>query len=143
MLKKLCNRETGLYLFFGVLTTVVNYGVFWLCRDWMHSLLANGLAFILATLFAYVTNKLFVFRSPQWTPGVVGKELLSFTGARTFSLCIEMLGLYLCILLHAKDYVLWGMDGEMIAKIVLSFVAVLLNYFMSKFWIFKKKEPKM
>ena len=63
-MKKIINRETILYLVFGVLTTLVNYAVFWvgirLFTD-KYTLLINAVAFVVAAAFAYVTNKLFVF----------------------------------------------------------------------------------
>ena len=63
LLQKLINRETLTYLIFGVLTTLVNYVVFWLfdrllTEHWV--LVTNAIAFVAAVAFAYVTNKLFV-----------------------------------------------------------------------------------
>ena len=84
------------YLFFGVLTTIVNYASFaaalWLLGT-SATLVANAVSFVLATAFAYVTNKRFVFRSPGWRPSVIAHEFAAFTGARLFSFALEELGL--------------------------------------------------
>lgn len=139
--QKLCNRETISYLFFGVLTTVINYGVFALIIYSFgeeSTLIANVAAFVAAVAFAYITNKLFVFESKSWERSVLLREIASFVGARLFSFGFEELGLLACMLLNVGRYSLFGINGIMIAKIVLSFAVVMLNYFFSKFIIFKE-----
>ena len=138
------HRELIDYLVFGVLTAVVNYGVFALLKAWWgdgNILIANLVTFIVATLFAYVTNKLFVFKSKTAALPACLKELIAFFGARLSSFALEEFGLFLCAdVFHLGVYSLFGIDGIMISKIVLSFVAVIINYFFSKFWIFKKNS---
>lgn len=137
-------KEQLSYLFFGVLTTIVNYGVFWLFhRAWQgrHVLFANLLTFLIATAFAYITNKIFVFRSPSWRPSSLAREALAFLVGRLFSFGIEELGLYIAAyVLDLGRFAIWGVDGTMLSKVALSFVAVLLNYFFSKFLVFAKKD---
>ena len=137
-------REPFLYLVFGVLTTVVNYGVFWLLNEGSGGrtvLLSNLAAFVAATAFAFATNKQFVFRSRVWRPGVVLREAASFTAARLFSFAIEEGGLYLAAYPLALGRYRFGpVDGVLLAKIALSFLAVLLNYVFSKFLVFAKKK---
>ena len=137
-------KEQLSYLFFGVLTTVVNYLSFALLRILMGDgliHLVNILTFIIATLFAYVTNKLFVFKSKTESIGSLIKELISFFGSRISSYAIEALGLILCVdVLNVGRYHIWFTDGTMIAKIVLSFVAVIINYFFSKLFVFRKNK---
>lgn len=139
-------RQQLSYLFFGVLTTLVNYGVFWLFqRAWQGRwlLFANLLTFLVATAFAYITNKVFVFRSPVWRPAFVAREALAFLLGRVFSFGLEELGLYIAAyVLPLGRYALWGLDGVMLAKVALSFLAVLLNYFFSKLLVFAKKGEK-
>ena len=143
LIQKLLNRETITYLIFGVLTTLVNYVIFWLCDKAMGErwvLLNNAVAFVAAVAFAYVTNKLFVFESKSWAPTVVWKELILFISARLISFGLEELGLLLARdVLHAGQYSLLGFSGMMLSKVVLSVVTVILNYFFSKFMIFKQK----
>ena len=131
------------YLFFGVLTTIVNYASFaialWLLGT-SATLVANAVSFVLATAFAYVTNKRFVFRSPGWRPSVITREFAAFTGARLFSFALEELGLLIGVHgLGVAKYEWLGISGGLILKVILSFVSVLLNYLFSRYWIFRKK----
>ena len=124
-----------LYLFFGVLTTIVNYVSFaaalWLLGT-SATLVANAVSFVLATAFAYVTNKRFVFRAPSWSPSVIAHEFAAFTGAR-LGLLIGVQGL------GVARYEWLGINGVLILKVILSFLSVLLNYLFSRYWIFRKK----
>lgn len=155
LIKKLINKETVTYLIFGVLTTVVNFGVFKLF-DMIFTkaftldltLLTNFIAWVLSVAFAYVTNKLFVFESKSWSGKVLSKEIPSFVGARVFSLGVESLGLLIFIKwLGFDSFVLeifpgFALGGKMLTKIALSVIIVVMNYVFSKFVIFGKKEKK-
>lgn len=143
-IRKLIKTETFSYLFFGVLTTVVNYTIF-ICglslTNQRHVLIVNLAAFVGATLFAYFTNKVFVFHSMVWKVKQIFSQLSKFAGARIFSLCIEQLGLYIAIeVFYVERYSICSLNGLAISKVVLSFIAVLLNYFASKFIVFKKEK---
>ena len=130
--KKLVNRETILYVVFGVLTTLINLAVFALCsRLSIAWKLGNGIAWIVSVLFAFITNKLFVFESKSFRFGIFLRELLSFFAARLFSLAVEYAGLWLLI-----DVLEWK---EMLAKILMNIVVIILNYLLSKLLIFKKQ----
>ena len=147
-LKKLLNRETILYIVFGVATTVVNYIVFHLLYNvlWSqsHSLAANAAAFVAAFIFAFVVNKLFVFESRSWDAATLKREIPSFLGARIGSFGIEEAGLFLA----EKVFRLGGViaiafggtsfDWITVVKIALAFVVVALNYVFCKLFIFKK-----
>lgn len=141
---KVLKSETLSYLFFGVLTTVVNYTIFVVGLSLVGEndvLTVNMIAFIGATLFAYITNKLFVFYSVGWKIKQIVIELGKFVGARVFSLVIEQLGLYMATVhFNVGEYFVFSINGVVITKVVLSFVAVLLNYFASKFIIFNKEK---
>ena len=68
-IEKIINKETILYIFFGVWTTIVNFGSFVIFEKFFGSeyyLIANVGSFICATLFAFITNKYFVFESHSW-----------------------------------------------------------------------------
>ena len=147
-LKKLLNRETGMYLVFGVATTLVNYIVFFLCyelafgRD--NSLAANAIAFIAAVVFAFVVNKAYVFESKSWSLNVLKKEIPPFLAARVGSFLIEEAGLFLCEDVWDLGNVIAVRVGELeltgvtVAKLLLSVVVVILNYVFCKLFIFKK-----
>lgn len=142
---KLISKEVFSYLFFGVLTTVVNLIVFKIFKDRMNVLVANVIAWVAAVVFAFVTNKLFVFESKSWKPKVFVKEIVSFGGARLITLGIEELGLFVMInCLHLeRTLALPFVSGEMVIKGIIAVVVVVLNYVFSKLIIFKKKEmPK-
>ena len=147
-LKKLLNRETILYIVFGVATTVVNYIVFHLLYNVLwhqnHSLAANAAAFVAAVVFAFVVNKLFVFESRSWDTATLKREIPSFLGARIGSFGIEEAGLFLA----EKVFKLGGViaitlggtafDWITVVKIALAFVVVALNYVFCKLFVFKK-----
>lgn len=141
LFKKFFNKETGLYLFYGVCTTIINYFTFILWYNWIFKgspLVANTIAFIAATLFAYVTNKLFVFRSYGWNLKVLVPEVFSFVSARILSFVFEQAALFVYIEYFLVENFMWfGIDSVMIVKVVLSFIVVVINYFISKLLIFK------
>ena len=147
-LKKLLNRETILYIVFGVTTTVVNYIVFHLLYNvlWQqeHSLTANAAAFVAAVIFAFVVNKLFVFESKSWSAATLKREIPSFLAGRIGSFGIEEAGLFLA----EKVFKLGGvvvitvggteLDWITVIKVALAFVVVALNYVFCKLFVFKK-----
>ena len=124
-------RETVIYLVFGVLTTVVNYAVYIPLYNFVHlpASVCNGVAWVAAVAFAYVTNKLFVFESKSWNSGVLG-ELLRFVGSRVTSGVIETVSLLVTV-----DILGW--NGN-IMKLFLAVIVIVLNYILSKFFVFKK-----
>ena len=153
--KKIVNKETILYVVFGVLTTLVNFVAFKLFTMVFDKLISsqlgvhisNVLSWLFAVAFAYVTNKLFVFESKSWKGKVLAKEIPSFVAARLFSLGVEELGLIIFVnFLHFDSKVFhiplinFDLSCEMTAKIILAVVVVILNYFFSKLVSFKKKK---
>ena len=141
-------KEIITYLIFGVLTTLVNLGTFWVFTKILGEemyLLNNAIAWVVGVIFAFVTNKLFVFESKSWKSKTAGKELIEFVGARLFSFGVEEGGMWLFVDVLAfgeKSFALFGftITGQMIAKLALAVIVVILNYFFSKFIIFKKKK---
>lgn len=147
-IKKILNRETVLYIIFGVATTVVNYVVFYLLYNvlWSQSrsLEANAAAFVAAVIFAFVVNKLFVFESKSWSMDTLKREIPSFLAARIGSFGIEEAGLFLCekvLKLGGVIAITLGgvaLDWITVVKVALAFVVVALNYVFCKLFIFKK-----
>ena len=141
-------KELIVYVIFGGLTTVVNLVVFTLCGFALGDeryLVSNVIAWLAAVIFAYITNKLWVFESKSWSVRVLVKEIPSFFAARVFSFLLEEFGLYVFVdLLSFKDISLkiftLEIGGELIAKAILAVVVVILNYIFSKLVIFKKKK---
>lgn len=120
------------YLFFGVLTTAVNYLVYLPVYNLLHfsASVSNAIAWVAAVAFAYLTNKPFVFKSHDWSRQTVIPELTKFVSCRLGSGILETL-----ILLVTVD--LLGWNGN-IWKLVTSVLVVVLNYIASKLLVFKK-----
>lgn len=120
------------YLFFGVLTTVVNYIVYLPCYNLLHlsAAVSNAIAWVAAVAFAYLTNKPFVFKSYDWSAKTVVPELTKFVGSRIASGALETV-----IIFVAVDLLLW--NGN-IMKLVTSVLVVVMNYVASKLLVFKK-----
>lgn len=120
------------YLFFGVLTTVVNYIVYLPCYNLLHfsAAVSNVIAWVAAVAFAYLTNKPFVFRSHDWSAKTVVPELAKFVGSRVASGALET-----GIIFVTVDCLLW--NGN-IMKLVTSVLVVILNYIASKLLVFRK-----
>lgn len=120
------------YLFFGVLTTAVNYLVYLPVYNLLHfsASVSNAIAWVAAVAFAYLTNKPFVFKSHDWSRQTVIPELTKFVSFRLGSGILETL-----ILLVTVD--LLGWNGN-IWKLVTSVLVVVLNYIASKLLVFKK-----
>ncbi|MGO1042823.1 GtrA family protein [Clostridioides difficile] len=126
------HKETILYLFFGAFTTLVNIVsyLFFTRIISFNFMVANALAWILAVLFAYVTNKFFVFESRKIEIKFLFKEFLSFVSFRLLSGIIEMVIMYVMIdLLFVND---------IIVKVFTNVVVIVLNYLFSKIIIFRK-----
>lgn len=126
--------EVFIYLFFGGLATVVNLVTFALAFQlfgWSWPL-SNAFSWICSVLFAFVTNKLWVFHSKTESFLALLWEFSKFLVARIVSFGMDMACMYLFIdLLHT---------GNFIAKIVTQIVVVIANYVFSKVFIFKKVE---
>lgn len=144
-IRKVLSKEVVLYLVFGFLTTVLNFAVYHLFNLWTDVLISNVIAWIAAVVFAYITNKLFVFESKSWAPALVIREALSFAAARLLTLGIEELGLFIMITKLRLDLALNTplISGKNTIKIILSVIVIILNYVFSKVIIFKKKQKNI
>lgn len=133
-------REPVSYLFFGGLTTLVSWVTYALGAGPLSLGVtpANIFSWVCAVSFAFVTNKLWVFDSKSWAwPGWL-KEAAAFVAGRLFSGAVELGGLPLLMWL-GLDQALFGIEG-FAAKVVVSVVVIILNYFLSKFLVFRKKK---
>ncbi len=120
------------YLFFGVLTTIICLGSFWLMRKFiptMNENIANIISIVLAVIVAYITNRKYVFTSTEKN---VVKEFLSFCSGRVVTMLFETASFWFFATVLNFN--------EMIVKIGNSVVVVILNYIISKFLVFKEKK---
>lgn len=145
-------QEIILYLFWGGLTTVVNWGSYSLCTlllsgyNGLHFsvagmkfsgtiIIANLISWVCAVLFAFVTNKLWVFNSKSWDAKIAFPEFVKFVSTRLITGGMEMVAVPLVVALGLNQPLL-GIDGG-VAKVIVSIIVVLLNYISSKLFIFK------
>lgn len=133
-------KEVIMYLIFGVATTLVNWVVYSLLMKTsaVNMTISNAIAWFTAVVFAYITNKLFVFESKSWNVVEVWKEVVKFFGARIATGVIEICGLPLLYYIGVKQS-LFGVEG-FAAKILVSVIVVILNYVFSKIFVFNKKD---
>lgn len=125
------------YCFFGGLTTLVNMVIFYMFSDLinLHYMIANTIAWIVAVLFAYITNRTWVFKSKVKGLKAIAKEIGVFMWFRLLSLGMEMIILFVMIdLLGIK---------EMLTKLIAQIVVIVANYIFSKWIIFKKPTCDM
>ena len=122
------------YLFFGVLTTAVNYIVYLPCFNLLgiSAAVSNAIAWAVAVIFAYLTNKPFVFHSHDWSMGTVVPELAKFVGSRVVSGALETA--FIFVMVDCLRF-----NGN-IMKLITSVLVVVLNYIASKLLVFRKKE---
>jgi putative flippase GtrA len=139
-------KEITLYILFGVATTAVNWGVYVALTaafglsglsvgSWQHKLVSNGsniTAWILGVLFAYFTNRKFVFRSDPGTSEGRWKEFFLFVSARIMSYVLFDFTLF-----NFSVYYL-GI-GDKVTKLLMNALVVIFNYFASKNVVFKKR----
>lgn len=120
------------YLFFGALTTLVNYLVFFPLHNWFAwtAVVSNAVAWLVAVVFAFLTNKPFVFKSHDWSAKTVADEALKFVGCRVGSGVFETVMIWLLV-----DMLAWNGNWT---KIAVSVLVVVLNYIGSKWLVFKK-----
>lgn len=134
-LKKLLKKYEDVltYLFFGVLTTAVNYLVYLPCYNLLHlsAAVSNAVAWAFAVAFAYLTNKPFVFKSHDWSAKTVVPELTKFVMTRVGSGAAETVFIFLMV-----DVLDW--NGN-VMKLITSVLVVILNYVGSKLLVFRKK----
>ena len=128
---KFLTVEVVLYLFFGVLTTVVNIGLFAILVSLfdMNENISNAIAIIAAVLVAYVTNKGLVFNSTASTPKEKILEFIKFMLGRGLTMIVEFLGFYLLFNIASVP--------KLISKTLITIIVIILNFFISKFFAFK------
>lgn len=128
-------KEILWYAFFGICTTLVNIISFYILdKTGMNVYLNNFIAWILSVLFAFITNKFFVFQSSSMKGQIFIKEMISFFFFRILSLGIDMVGMYICISLTNLN--------KLLSKIVINIIVIIANYIFSKMFVFKKKLDK-
>lgn len=131
-------REAMRYLIFGALTTIVNivfYTIFakiilkGISNETLRINISEIISFVLSVLFAYITNKLYVFDSKTEEKKQFFKEILSFFSCRIFTEIISIL---------MMNSAVWFNINDVLMKVISNVIVIILNYVFSKIWIFKK-----
>lgn len=120
------------YAFFGVCTTIVNVAAYYVCARLLgvSTAWSTIVAWLLAVLFAFATNKSLVFGSKSWKRGVVVREIASFYLCRIATGVID-----LGIMIASVDILGWN---DVVMKMVANVIVIVLNFIASKFIIFKR-----
>nr|WP_294153253.1 GtrA family protein [uncultured Clostridium sp.] len=125
-------KEVLLYIFFGGLTFFVSIGTFAVFNVYMgmNELIANIISWVIAVIFAFLTNRIWVFNSPTEKVTEFIKQMISFFSGRLITLIIEELILFIFITcLHFSSILI---------KVAAQVIVILLNYIISKFFIFNE-----
>lgn len=134
-------EDKWLYLVFGVLTTVVSFVTAGISKAILEgagagsgvvSTVSTVISWICAVTFAYLTNRKWVFESHASNAKEVAVEAISFYGGRIFTLLVEMAMMWLGFSLLKINY--W------VTKIVANVVVLILNYVISKLFVFKDNK---
>ncbi len=135
IIQKVLTKEVMLYIAFGVFTTVVNLGSFYVLNTLLHvdENVSNFVAILLAVLFAYITNKDLVFHSKAEGAGEKLAEFLKFMLGRAFTMILEFVG----GLILFKTAI-----PAIISKCFITVIVIILNFFISKFFAFKTEKEK-
>lgn len=131
--KKILTKEVFLYIIFGICTTIVNLGSFYIMNSLLHweENISNFIAILLAVLFAYITNKDLVFHSNA--KGIKNRiiQFIKFMIGRAFTMVVEFVGGILLFQLPIPN---------IITKALLTVIVIILNFFISKFFAFKNNN---
>jgi len=129
------NHETVSYLLFGGLTTLVSIGLFALFYYLIGmSVLVAGIASdVLAIIFAFITNKIYVFESPSWQPKILLPELIKFGASRALTV---VLGIWALVLLVET----LGLNAMAMRILTIVVIHVMGNYVLSKWIVFTDKS---
>ncbi len=127
-------KEMINYLVFGILTTIVNIVSYWLLTKIFNIdyRVATTIAWFISVVFAYITNKVFVFNSKGLDINTMVKEFISFIFFRILSYLID-LGMMIVL-------VEWIKTNDILAKIIANIVVVIVNYVASKYYIFRNAK---
>ena len=124
-------KEIIMYLIFGLLTTVVNIVVYFIASNVLNInyLISNATAWFLSVLFAYVTNKLYVFESSSKE---FIKEIVAFFSSRLATGILDMFLMWLFVTVASLN--------DVVVKIFVNILVIIMNYIFSKLFVFRKDD---
>lgn len=124
------SHELYNYIVFGILTTAINFFTYFLLTNWaaLDFKIATTLAWFVSVLFAFLTNKLFVFHSRRIDAVTIVKELSSFLLSRVLSYGLDILTMVFLIQVLLVN--------DLVAKAVVNILVIIFNYIAGKFFVF-------
>ena len=127
-------KELLLYLFFVGLSFIVSIATYALFNVGMNinELIANVLSWIITVMFAFLTNRVWVFQSTTNGVAEFVKQMLVFYSGRVITLVVEEVILLV--------FITWLGFNSMLIKVIAQVIVILLNYVISKLVVFRKKE---
>lgn len=131
-------REMMVYLVVGVMTTAVNWAVYAACVARLGVSVSNGIAWVIAVIFAFLANKWLVFESKTWQCKAVMREAALFVSARVVTGVLEIVLVPTLVAIGLNQTIL-GIAG-MVSKVLVSVLVLILNFLFSKLFIFKRKR---
>ena len=133
LFKKILTKEIIFYFLFGILSTFINIGSFYVFNSVfkIEENISNAIAIILSVLFAYFSNRKLVFNSVASNLQEYLSEFFKFILGRAFTMLVELVGFWFLATLIAIN--------ELISKLAITILVVILNFFISKFFAFKKQ----
>lgn len=129
-------KELFFYGIFGVLTTLINIFSYYVFCDifCVNYVISNIIAWILSVSFAFITNKIFVFNSRDFEIKNFIKEIISFFSSRIFTGLLDMGILFFWVTILGIE--------DMIVKVFSNVIVIILNFVLSKLFVFKKSTKK-
>ena len=123
-------KSISLYGIFGVLTTILNLASYYLCYNVIKisNVQSVIIAWIIGVLFAFTTNKVYVFESRSFALKIFLHEIFAFTSCRIGTGVLDVMIMYLAVNIFNMDPTFW--------KIISNIIVIILNYIASKFLIF-------
>ena len=145
------HKEGVSYAFWCIMTTLVSwtayavyarlFGLIEGINTDTVTLISNTLSWVTAVTFSFVANKIRVFESKSWKPGIVVPEILKFYSSRAVVGIIGDVGLPTLLAVIGLDMPIFGVEG-LVSKMIVTPVVILFNYLCGKFFVFRKKKEK-
>ncbi|MGN1051170.1 MAG: GtrA family protein [Acutalibacteraceae bacterium] len=124
------------YAFFGVCTTLINWGTYYLCYNItkIPNVISTIIAWVIAVAFAFITNKIWVFDSKSFKLKTLIYEIWTFLAARLVTGVLDVAIMYFAVDVLAMNSTIW--------KLLSNIIVIIVNYILSKFIVFKKDNSE-
>lgn len=134
MIKKYINKETKAYVLTGIATTVINYLVYLFCRFSIgaeYVAINTAIAWFFAVLFAYISNRIWVFESSASTVPQIARELITFFVSRLITGLLDVT--FMKVLVDGLGL------NDLWMKLFVNVFVTISNYVIAKKIIFRRK----